>query len=63
MKLTAPNVQETQRQIAIGIDTLLERLQNGERVSVVLANKQIHIHSLPTLPGATPEATDTNPVN
>ena len=54
MKLTAPNVQETQRQITVGVAQLLQRLRSGERVPVVLADKHIRIHSLPALPGIAP---------
>jgi|GEM_PF-1846562 len=56
MKLTAPNVQETQRQITVGVGELLGRLQSGERLHVVLADKKIRIHTLPALPGATPRS-------
>lgn len=56
MKIIAPNVQETQRQITVGVNELLQRLQSGERLHIVLADKAIRIHTLPALPGVEPQA-------
>lgn len=54
MKLSVPNAPETQRQITVGVGALLGRLQSGEQLHVVLADKKIRIHTLPALPEAAP---------
>lgn len=51
MKFSTPSAPEMQRQITAGVGDLAARLEGGEQVHVVLADKRIRIHTLPALPG------------